>query len=504
MTKLSDFTNSNPLIILDLANNHNGSLQHGKRIIDEIYEVVKDFEFKVAVKFQYRNLPDFIHRDFQERLDLKYVDRFLSTRLSWDEFLELKNYINSKGMLSACTPFDEYSIDKIVEHQFDILKIASASFTDWSLLESTTRWAGPIVASTAGANLQQIERVVSFLQNRNHNFAIMHCVAAYPTEDHDLALGRITSLREHFLNVPIGYSTHENPNNVLAGPLALASGAVILERHVGSEYNNNKLNNYSSGSHQLSAWLHSISQTIAMIGPPNRIETNNVSEQDSLAGLRRYAYTKKKISKGQKIGKEEIYFAIPGNDNQLTANEIGKYIEIHAGEDLDVDQPLIRPSHEIFDKQEIIYKYRNMVLEYLVSTGITIPQNLVLELSHHYGVDSFLDFGSAMLTVVNREYCKKLIILLPGQKHPAMLHKKKDETFLLLHGDMNLFLNNVEVKCGLGETVNIAPEVIHEFSSDFGAIIEEISTNHSAGDSFYLDEKISNNLNRKTFVEYWS
>ena len=110
---------------MDLANNHDGSLSHGKRIIDHIYDVSKNFNFPVAVKFQYRNLPDFIQRSFQDRFDLKYVDRFLSTKMDWRDYLELRNYIKEKGLLAACTPFDEFSVDKIVEHEFDILKIAS-------------------------------------------------------------------------------------------------------------------------------------------------------------------------------------------------------------------------------------------------------------------------------------------------------------------------------------------------------------------------------------------
>jgi sialic acid synthase SpsE len=166
-----------------MANNHNGSLSHGKRIIDEVASVNGLSDFKVAIKFQYRDLPNFIHPDFRDRRDLKYVDRFLSTLLSWDDFLDLKNYAAGKGFLTACTPFDEYSVKKIIEHKFDILKIASASFTDWALLEAIQEWNGPLVASTAGIRVSEIDRVVSFFTNRSSSFALMHCVAAYPTVD---------------------------------------------------------------------------------------------------------------------------------------------------------------------------------------------------------------------------------------------------------------------------------------------------------------------------------
>ena len=65
----------------------------------------------------------------------KYVQRFKSTRLSFKNFDILKKYVNKHSMLSSCTPFDEDSIGIIEKMKFDILKIASVSSNDWSLLE---------------------------------------------------------------------------------------------------------------------------------------------------------------------------------------------------------------------------------------------------------------------------------------------------------------------------------------------------------------------------------
>jgi N-acetylneuraminate synthase len=93
---ISDLTPQNPLLILDLANNHNGSLAHGKRIIDEITNAAQSSDFQIAIKFQYRDLPNFIHPEFRTRRDIKYVDRFLSTQMTWDEFKELKDFESRK------------------------------------------------------------------------------------------------------------------------------------------------------------------------------------------------------------------------------------------------------------------------------------------------------------------------------------------------------------------------------------------------------------------------
>ena len=500
---LKDFTNANPLLILDLANNHNGSLKHGMKIIDDISSVDGIHDFKVAIKFQYRNLPDFIHKDYRSRRDLKYVDRFLSTILSWDEFEELKNYISNKGFLTACTPFDEFSVSKIIEHDFDILKVASASFTDWGLLEAISSWKGALVASTAGANLQDLDRVVTLFKNRKMDFALMHCVAAYPTEDKDLLINRISALKERYREIPIGYSTHEDPNNLIAGGLALAAGACILERHVGAPLTEIPLNAYSSDKDVLANWLLNLKRAVEMLGPTTPWNFINENEQKSLEGLRRFIFVKRDIKSGETITPKDWYPGIPGIPGQLQAKDAGKYVQIVASSDLVADEPITKSHVVLIEREERVFGIRDYIVDLVRKSGVVVPINSVLEISHHYGLDNFEQFGSCMITVVNREYCKKLIFLLPGQTHPAMYHKLKDETFFLLYGDLSLKLNHDPVHIQEGGTVEINPGVIHEFGTLNGAVIEEVSSSHIAEDSFYLDEEITRNKHRKTFVHYW-
>ena len=496
-------TPSTPLLILDLANNHNGSLAHGKQIIDEVASIVALKDFQVAVKFQYRDLPNFIHPDFRERRDLKYVDRFLSTLLSWDDFEELKSHASSKGFLTACTPFDEFSVKKIIEHKFDILKIASASFTDWPLLEAVQEWKGPIVASTAGVRVSEIDRVVSFFTNRGSSFALMHCVAAYPTEDSDLQLNRISRLRERYAGIPIGYSTHESPGNMLAAPIALGKGAVILERHVGSESNGAKLNQYSSEVSTLSEWVDSLRSSIQMLGAADSWSVSNQSEDEALSGLRRYLFAAKSLEKGHLLSASDVYCAIPGETGGLQANDFGKYQRYFLNSDVQTGDAITHKDLVIESTESTVLQIRNQILGMIKSSGVTVPQNSMLEISHHLGLDRFDEIGTCMITVVNREYCKKLLFLLPGQTHPPMFHKTKDETFFILWGEIDLSLDEVSTYLKVGDTAEIRPGVVHGMHSKLGSIIEEVSSTHSGDDSFYLDKEIMANQNRKTYVRYW-
>ena len=175
--------NRRPLFIFEMANNHMGSVEHGCKIVQALREATEGFPFHFAVKLQYRDIDTFVHPDYRERFDLKFVKRFSETRISWDGYKKIKDAIEEAGFTSICTPWDEISVDRIEEHGYDFLKIPSCYLTDWPLLERIAKSAKPLIGSTAGVALEDIERVVSFFHHREKNFSLMHCVGEYPTRD---------------------------------------------------------------------------------------------------------------------------------------------------------------------------------------------------------------------------------------------------------------------------------------------------------------------------------
>ena len=155
-------------VILELANNHNGSVDHACKIFEQFSGLISDFpEFKFSFKLQYRDLDSFIRPDMKGRTDIKHIKRFEETRLSEHNYRQMVSKIKEFGFISMCTPFDEKSVDTILHHKFDILKIASCSFSDWPLLEKSASSGLPIIASTAGATLETIDQVILFFKNRD-------------------------------------------------------------------------------------------------------------------------------------------------------------------------------------------------------------------------------------------------------------------------------------------------------------------------------------------------
>ncbi|MCX7661658.1 MAG: N-acetylneuraminate synthase family protein, partial [Candidatus Omnitrophica bacterium] len=404
-----------PLFIFELANNHQGDLNHGLRIIREIYKVCKNFDFNFGFKLQYRNLDTFIHPDFRERTEFKYVKRFLETRLNEEEFKILLEEIKNLGFLAVCTPFDEPSVDLVEKHNFDIIKIGSCSLTDWPLLERIAKTDKPLIISTAGAELEEIDKVVMFFEHREKVFALMHCVAEYPTSSEHLELNQIDLLKKRYPNVTIGYSTHEDPDNFDAIKIAIAKGAEIFEKHVGIRTKKYPLNAYSARPSQIEKWLKSAQEAFKICGIKDKRYTFFEKEKKDLKELKRGVFAKREIKKGEKLKiNENIFLAIPHTEGQILAYDLSKYNEFTVLRDILNKEPILFKDVEVKNLRSRVLEIINKIRLILVESRIVLPNKLEFELSHHYGIENFEKFGAALINCINREYCKKIIILLPG------------------------------------------------------------------------------------------
>ena len=141
------------LIIFEMANNHQGDVQHGIAIIRKLGEAAAKYGINAAVKFQYRDLDTMIHPEFKDRTDVKHIPRFMSTRLDRDQFYQMVAAAQEAGLKTMCTPFDEASVDVIMDHGIEIIKVASCSAVDWPLLEKIAETKRAIFRTASGTAL---------------------------------------------------------------------------------------------------------------------------------------------------------------------------------------------------------------------------------------------------------------------------------------------------------------------------------------------------------------
>lgn len=497
------------LFILDMANNHQGDIEHGKLIISEVAKLKKELDVKIAIKFQYRDLGSLIHPAAWNNKELKHIPRFIQNRLSFEQYFEMVDYAKKLGLITIATPFDESSVDYIIKHNIDILKIASCSSNDWPLLEKAVTAQKPIIISTGGLNKSEIDNVVSLMTHKKADFALMHCVGIYPCEDKDLHLNRINYLIERYPHLTIGFSTHEVPTNYAPVQMAIAKGAKILERHIDVPVEKYKMNAYSSTPEQVKSWINSALLAVTTCDWDK--DKSNPIELESMNSLKRGVYAKINIKKGEKLSSENVYYAMPLNKGQMQTTQFKEFLldvkgnyrsSMLADKDYQRDEP-IGEIKNVDHNDMIFHKVHNMKA-LLYQAKIALEEGLPTTLSHQYGIEKFDKIGAMVIDVVNRNYCKKLIIQTPHQVHPSHYHKIKEETFIVLYGDMILTYGSETMTLTAGQMITIKVGIPHSFTTNNGVVIEEVSTHHEKADSFYTDPNIEPDADkRKTKFNLW-
>lgn len=494
----------NDLIIFEMANNHQGKLDHGLAIINEMGKIAKKHAVRASVKFQFRQLDSFIHPSHRVNSTNKHIPRFLSTRLTRKEFETMADAVRKAGMIPMCTPFDEESVDLIEQMGFDIIKIGSCSAKDWPLLERVAEAGKPVIFSTGGLTISDIDKVVSFFDHRGVEYAIMHCVAIYPVPEDKFNLNQIEMLRNRYPNKTIGWSTHEDPNETDVVQLAVAKGARMFEKHVGLATDKITLNTYSASPEQVDKWLGAYKRALTICGQFKR-ENPTAVEVESIASLQRGIYVKSRIEPGVPIDRSQVYFAMPYQEGQLVS---GQWRELMIPKkELQPNQPLLLSDvdYPVEPERTHLQTAVHNVKALLNEAHVYLSSEFKVEYSHHYGMENFSKFGCVLIECINREYCKKVIVQLPGQMHPAHFHRLKEETFQILHGEMHVEIDGHHRVLGPGDTLLVLPGVWHRFWTETGCVAEEISTTHYNNDSVYQDKKINKltREERKTIVDHW-
>lgn len=492
------------LFVFEMANNHQGQVAHGRRIIQEVGRLARAKGVRGAVKFQFRDLDTMIHPGHRQGSGNKHIGRFLSTRLGPDEFRLLADEVRKHEMVTIATPFDEASVDLLVDLGIEVVKIGSCSAADWPLVEKIADCNKPVIFSTGGLTMKQIDDLVSFFDHRRVAHAIMHCVSIYPTPDEHLQLNQIAALCCRYPTTVIGFSTHESPEDVAPVYVAVAKGARIFERHVGVEGDGITLNAYSSNPEQLERWIDAYQKARRLCGAAERPPATAVEAQ-ALQELQRGVYARRPLKRAAVLERDDVYFAMPCEAGQLTSG--GWKDGIVALTDLGRDEPAMVRALEVphDPNKQALFTAIHMVKGMLNEARIALNTDFRAEFSHHYGLARFPEFGATIVECINRDYCKKLLIQTPGQRHPAHYHKRKEETFQVLYGVLEMDIEGRRRTLYPGDIQPVQQGVWHEFWTETGAIVEEVSTTHFNDDSFYADKAINRieRSKRKTIVNNW-
>lgn len=315
------------LFVLEMANNHWGSLSRGRKIVRAYEKVVRKCGVRAALKLQFRDVEHFIHKAFTERDEIRYVKKTLDTRMIKSDIGKLVQSVREAGFITIATPFDEASVDFACELGIEIIKVASSDLGDWPLIEKIASTKKPVVVSTGGSNLKEIDAFVEFFEKKRIPLAINHCVSLYPSEDGQLELNQIDFLRERYPKHTIGFSTHEQNSWDASMYIAYAKGARTFERHIDIEADGIPVSPYCSLPEQVETWFRAYLKAKQMCG--NRGTKRRIPSEEEmryLQALLRGVYAKRDLPAGHRLNRDDLetdfYLAIPLQAEQLSCREV--------------------------------------------------------------------------------------------------------------------------------------------------------------------------------------
>jgi sialic acid synthase len=218
-------------VIAEIGHNHQGSLEQAKAMVT----MAKDCGAN-AVKVQKRSNRSLYTREFFEQ---SYDNEFSfgktygahreALELDRDAYVELRRYARELGITFFATPFDLESADFLAELDMPAYKLASADLLNTPLLRHVAGFGKPMLLSTGGATMEDVDRAVEAVRALNEQLCILQCTAAYPCETEDLHLRVITTLRDRYPEFVVGLSDHQN--GISMALVAYMLGARVIEKH---------------------------------------------------------------------------------------------------------------------------------------------------------------------------------------------------------------------------------------------------------------------------------
>ena len=355
------------LFVLEMANNHWGKLDRGLRIISEFSKIVRFNNMRAAIKLQLRDVDHFVHRDYRDRTDIRYIKKTLDTQMSNEDLGTLAKTIRDSGCITMATPFDEKSVDLCVELGIQIIKIASSDLNDWMLIEKIAKTRRPCIVSTGGSSLKDLDDLVTFFGNRNLPLAINHCVSIYPSEDSELEMNQIDFLRGRYPDHTIGFSTHEYNDWTSSILIAYAKGARTFERHIDIDDDGIPVSPYCSVPEQVDRWFKAFLKAKEMCGAPGTQKRNPPRKEiEYLDALVRGVYAARDLPEGHALGDDDVYLAIPLQRGQISCRELMR------GEVL--LRPIAKDQPVLIDDVDSPYAYNPSLKKLIYNRGLEVDR----------------------------------------------------------------------------------------------------------------------------------
>lgn len=217
-----------PLVIAEIGINHEGNLNTAKEMVDAAFKGGAEI-----IKHQTHVVEDEMSQEAKKVIPgntyVSIYEVMERCALNEEDEVELKRYVESKGMIFLSTPFSRAAVNRLEKMNVQAYKIGSGECNNYPLIDYVAKIGKPMIVSTGMNDINSIKRTVHIMEKHKVSYALLHCTNIYPTPARLVRLGGMLELQSEFPQAVIGLSDHTVNNN--AALAATALGASILERH---------------------------------------------------------------------------------------------------------------------------------------------------------------------------------------------------------------------------------------------------------------------------------
>lgn len=311
------------LIIAEAGVNHNGDIGLAKKLVDVAYNAGVDY-----IKFQTYKANNLVTT---MAMKAEYQARYTKVKesqhsmlkqleLSYNDFIILNNYCQTKGLSFLSTPFDLESIAFLDELGMKVWKIPSSDVTNYPYLVKIAETHKPIIMSTGMCTLGDIEAAIRVLtMNGCGSITLLHCTTEYPAPYSEVNLRAMKTLRDTF-NMPVGYSDHTQGITIPIAATAL--GATVIEKHFTLDREMEGPDHKASlEPDELKAMVEAIRCIEISLG--DGVKHPTASEYKNMVIARKSIVASSPIKQGELFTKENITTKRPGSGiNPMRWNEV--------------------------------------------------------------------------------------------------------------------------------------------------------------------------------------
>ncbi len=310
-------------LIAEIGQNHNGSVDIAKLLIDKASQPVVDDLFNQsllpwdAIKLTKRDLNEELSAsamnkayDSPHSFGATYGEHRQKLELNDEQHFELYQYTKDKGLDFIETLCAIGCLSMLKLFQPDKLKVASRDLTNLPLLEAMAETRIPMILSTGMGGLDEIDNALEVIGKYHNDVSILHCLSQYPSEYRNINLKSVLFLEQEYPDLAIGYSDHSIGISI---PLAaVAMGAKVIEKHITLDRSMKGTDQAGSlGPDGMRRMVRDIRNLELAMGVHEKVFNNAVSV--AKVKLERSIATNKVIRKGTIIEESDIHLLSPGD-----------------------------------------------------------------------------------------------------------------------------------------------------------------------------------------------